>query len=164
MTRSATDKIDLDAVDRIASRVGRTKDLAIPLLQAIQNEYRYLPAAALERLSKITGLDVADLVDTASFYTQFRMKPVGRHVIRVCHGTACHVRGAQTITDALRRHLEIPDGDDTDEKRLFTVEKVPCIGCCSLAPCMLIDEMTYGRLSPRSACGAIGKFLKEVRK
>jgi NADH:ubiquinone oxidoreductase subunit E len=80
---------------------------------------------------------------------------VGKHVVRVCHGTACHVAGARQITDELRRRLDIPEGEDTDPDRMFTVDEVACLGCCSLAPVMMVDEHTAGKLTPSSAAAAV---------
>ena len=93
----------------------------------------------------------AQIAGTSSFYSQFRRSPVGRRVVRVCHGTACHVAGADQITEELRRHLDIPPNEDTDSQRLFTLDKVACVGCCSLAPVMMIEEDTAGRLTPATA-------------
>jgi len=87
---------------------------------------------------------------------------VGRHVVRVCHGTACHVAGAEQITEELRRHLEIPAGADTDPQRLFTLDKVACLGCCSLAPVMMIEEDTAGRLTPATARQALDAVVRET--
>ena len=97
----------------------------------------------------------AQIAGTSSFYAQFRRSPVGRHVVRVCHGTACHVAGAEQITQELRRHLDIAPDADTDPRRLFTVDAVACLGCCSLAPVMMIEEDTVGRLTPASARQAL---------
>ena len=165
-TRSAAppdeEEIDLSVVDEIVSRLGGSVDSAIPILQAVQGHFRYPPRAALERVCELTEITPAQLSGVSTFYTQFRHKPVGKHIVRVCHGTACHVVGAVQITDSIRRHLGIVDEDeDTDARKLFTVEKVPCLGCCSLAPCMLVDDVTYGRLTPQSAVRIIGRIARE---
>ena len=156
------DEIDLSFVDAIVERLGTGADSAIPILQAIQERFRYLPRAALERVCEITEITPSVLSGVSTFYTQFRHRPVGKHMVRVCHGTACHVVGASFITDAIRRHLGIVDEEeDTDARKLFTVEKVPCLGCCSLAPCMLIDDVTYGKLTPQSAVRIISRIARE---
>jgi len=147
--------IDLAFVDELVAREGRGKEAAIILLQAIQSHYRYLPDEALRRLCELTEITPAEVAGTSSFYGQFRRSPVGKHVVRVCHGTACHVAGARQITEELRRHLRIPEGADTDAERLFTVDEVACLGCCSLAPVLTVDGHTSGRLTPATACDAL---------
>ena len=149
--------IDLAFVDEVVAKEGRGKEAAIILLQAIQSHYRYLPDEALHRLCELTEITPAEVAGTSSFYGQFRRSPVGKHVVRVCHGTACHVAGARQITEELRRHLAIPEGADTDAERLFTVDEVACLGCCSLAPVLTVDGHTSGRLTPATACHAVGQ-------
>ena len=149
--------LDLSFVDQLVAREGRGKEAAIILLQAIQSHYRYLPDEALHRLCELTEITPAEVAGTSSFYGQFRRSPVGKHVVRVCHGTACHVAGARQITEELRRHLGIPEGADTDADRLFTVDEVACLGCCSLAPVLTVDGHTSGRLTPATACDALGQ-------
>jgi len=152
--------IDLAFVDHLVAQEGRGKEAAIILLQAIQSHYRYLPDAALHRLCELTEITPAEVAGTSSFYGQFRRSPVGKHVVRVCHGTACHVAGARQITEELRRHLRIPEGADTDAARLFTVDEVACLGCCSLAPVLTVDGRTSGRLTPATACDALAPFAE----
>lgn len=142
-------------VERIVEQHGRSKEAAIPILQAIQAHYRYLPDEALKLVCELTEITPAQIAGSSSFYAQFRRSPQGRHVVRVCHGTACHVAGARQITDELRRRLEIPDGADTDAQRLFTVDEVACVGCCSLAPVIIVDGQTVGKLTPSGACDAL---------
>jgi NADH:ubiquinone oxidoreductase subunit E len=155
-----TKAIDLTFVNELVSREGRGKEAAIILLQAIQSHYRYLPDEALHRLCQLTEITPAEVAGTSSFYGQFRRSPVGKHVVRVCHGTACHVAGARQITEELRRHLRIPEGADTDANRLFTVDEVACLGCCSLAPVLTVDGQTSGRLTPATACDALAPFAE----
>jgi NADH:ubiquinone oxidoreductase subunit E len=157
---AATNTLDLAFVDQIVAREGRGKEAAIILLQAIQSHYRYLPDEALHRLCELTEITPAEVAGTSTFYGQFRRSPVGRHVVRVCHGTACHVAGARQITEELRRHLKIPEGADTDAQRLFTVDEVACLGCCSLAPVLTVDGHTSGRLTPATACDALMPFAE----
>ncbi|MBI4876288.1 MAG: NAD(P)H-dependent oxidoreductase subunit E [Acidobacteria bacterium] len=142
-------------VERIVQRHGRSKEAAIPLLQAIQAHYRYLPDEALKRVCELTEITPAQIAGTSSFYSQFRRSPMGRHLVRVCHGTACHVSGARQLTEELRRRLEIPDGADTDARRMFTVGEVACLGCCSLAPVIMVDGQTVGKVTPAGACEAL---------
>ncbi len=148
-------EIDLSIVDDIINKEGRSREAAIPILQAIQSHYRYLPDEALKKVCDETEITPAQIAGTSSFYSQFRSSPVGKHVVKICHGTACHVSGIVPIHDEMRRYLSIPADADTDPKRLFTLDKVACLGCCSLAPVIMIDEHTVGRLTPASACGAL---------
>ena len=148
--------IDLSFVDEVVAREGRGPEAAIPILQAIQAHYRYLPDEALRRVCELTEITPAQIAGTSSFYSRFRRSPVGEHIVRVCHGTACHVAGARQITDELRRELKIPEGGDTDPSRMFTIEEVACLGCCSLAPVVMVDEHTAGNLTPATACDALG--------
>jgi len=147
--------VDLEFVDGLVERLGRGPEAAVPILQAIQEHYRYLPDEALRRVCELTEIRPAQIAGTSSFYARFRRSPVGRHVVKVCHGTACHVAGAQQVDDELRRHLGIPPGADTDARRLFTLEAVACLGCCSLAPVLTVGEETAGRLTPASARQAL---------
>jgi len=151
-------EIDLSFVDEVVSREGRGKSAAIPILRAIQSHYGYLPDEALRRVCEETEITPAQIAGTSTFYSQFRLSPVGKHIVKLCHGTACHVAGIGPVTEELQRYLSIVPGEDTDPERIFTLEKVACLGCCSLAPVMMIDEETAGRLTPVSACRALESF------
>ena len=152
-------EIDLTYVDEVIARCGGGPEQAIPILQALQEHYRYLPAEAMRRVCETTRITPAGLAGVAGFYGQFRQKPVGKHIIRICHGTACHVKGASRVHDALRRALDLRDGQDTDGQGRFTLEKVACLGCCTLAPVVQIDNVTYGHLTPSTAAGVLDDFL-----
>ena len=147
--------VDLSFVDDLVARVGRSREGAIVMLQAIQAHYRYLPDEALRRVCELTDITPAQIAGSSTFYAHFRRSPVGRHVVRVCHGTACHVAGVGQIDEELRRHLGIAPGEDTDARRMFTLDKVACLGCCSLAPVMMIEEETAGHLTPATARQAL---------
>ncbi len=151
---------DLTFVDSLIERIGRAPESVIPILQAIQEHYRYLPREALRRVCEITDITPARIEGVATFYTQFRHRPAGRHIIRVCVGTACHVQGAGSVHDGFCRHLDIAPDADTDSARMFTVEKVACLGCCSLAPVVQIDKVTYGHLTGETAAEAVRDFLQ----
>jgi NADH-quinone oxidoreductase subunit F len=138
---------DLTFVDQTVERIGRTPEAVIPILQALQEHYRYLPEEALEHVCRTTQITPASVWGIATFYDQFRHQPVGKHIIHVCHGTACHVTGADRVEDALRRQLGIAPGDDTDPARRYTLESVACLGCCTLAPVVRFDQTTYGHVT-----------------
>ena len=148
-------EVNLQFVDEAVARLGGRRQNLLALLHALQEHYRCLPVEALDRLSQITECTPADVAGVASFYPQFRTQPLGKHLVRVCHGTACHVKGAPRVTEALLEHLGIDAsaGRDTDADGLFTVEKVACLGCCTLAPAVQIDNVTYGHLTPQGEIG-----------
>ncbi len=139
--------VDINDIDRIIDLKGREKNSVIPLLQAIQGIYNFLPEEALKRVCETTDITPAEIIGVASFYHQFRFEPAGRHIIRVCAGTACHVKGSLLVLDSLRRELKLEQGRHTDDAGNFTLEKVSCLGCCTLAPVMQIDRVTYGHVS-----------------
>lgn len=157
-------EIDLRFVDEVIHRFGRGREAVIPILQALQEHYHYLPQAALERICQQTEITPAAIVGVSTFYTQFRHQPVGKHLVSICHGTACHVKGAVSIQEAFERHLRIHPGRDTDPDGLFTLQKVACLGCCTLAPVIQIDGITYGRLTPNKVPEVLRDFLHHVRE
>ena len=152
--------IDLRFVDEVVDRLGGRSEQAIPILQELQQHYRYLPDEALRRVCELTGIAPATLTGVATFYAQFRHRPMGRHHVKVCNGTACHIQGAENVHDALVRHLGIGEGEDTDRNRVFTVEKVFCVGCCTLAPVVQINDTSYSHLSRGKAPKLIEDFLR----
>lgn len=154
----AADVIDLSLLEPLITRYKGKKGNVIPLLQGTQEIYGFIPRAAFERISQETGLPLSDMFGVATFYAQFRLKPVGKHIIKVCHGTACHVQNAKEITESLEEALKVKDGETTED-RLFTLESVACLGCCSLAPVMMIGDQTYGKLTGNEAV----KVIKNIR-
>jgi NADH-quinone oxidoreductase subunit F len=156
--------IDLQPVDDAIAEIGRGPEATIPLLQAVQKVYRYLPEPALRRIAERTDISAARIEGVASFYTQFRRIPMGEHLISVCVGTACHVKGAGVLHDAIARHLGIPEGHDTDPDRRFTLAKVACLGCCTLAPVLQIDGITFGHVTPERVPQVIRDFLESERR
>lgn len=123
------------------------KGSAIPILQEVQEIEGYISNDTIREISAVTGIPSAELYGIATFYSMFRLKPQGRHTIRTCKGTACHVSGADTIASAIRTHLKLPENEDTTDDDRFTVLEVACLGCCSLAPVIMIDDTTYGKLT-----------------
>jgi len=157
-------ELNLSFVDKIVEKIGQGPEVVIAILQAIQEHYRYLPEEALQRVCDITDITPAQIVGVSSFYSQFRHSPVGQHIISVCHGTACHVKGAGAVDDALRQHLGLSGDDDTDADGLFTIQKVACLGCCTLAPVVQIDEVTYGHLTSEAVPRVLRDFLELQRR
>ena len=139
----------------ILSSYNGTKNELIPILQDVQGELGYLPEQEMLDIARFTGVPESRVYGVASFYAQFRFTPVGENVIMVCRGTACHVRGAQQVLDELSRKLGIGEGETTDDLK-YTLETVACIGCCALAPCVMVNKDVYGRLT-RQKAGAIAQ-------
>jgi NADH-quinone oxidoreductase subunit E len=131
----------------------------IPLLQSAQDSYGFIPESAIYYISEIVGIPAADIYGVITFYTQFRLRPLGRYLIKICEGTACHVNGAKKILKTLHNELGITVGE-TDEKGLFSLQSVACLGCCSLSPVMMINNQTYGRLTVEK----VKTILKKYRK
>ncbi len=148
--------IDFLALNRIIDdEYDNDPENLIMILQAIQNTYNYLPRTALNYLSTKIGVPYSRIYGVATFYSTFSLAPRGRHIISICLGTACHVRGGERIRERITANLGIGDGETTEDKR-FTVESVRCIGCCSLGPVVKIDEDMHGRL----AADKVGKILE----
>lgn len=150
--------------DEIIERIGTSKATIIPLLQALQNEFNYLPSAAIERVYEKTEINRAQLISVSTFYSQFRHIPYGKHLIKVCTGTACHVKGAGNVYDAFRRELQIEEDSVTTNDQLFSIEKIACLGCCTLAPVVQIDEKIYGHVQPGKINEIIDDFLIQQDK
>ena len=129
----------------------------IPILQAVQNQMGYLPVEALETISRELKIPSSEFSGVATFYAQFHLSPRGRHVIRVCRGTACHVRGSLKILDSVKEITGVEEHQTTEDLR-FTIEPVACIGACGLAPVITIDDQTFGRLTPDMVKGILDKF------
>ncbi|MHC4355120.1 MAG: NAD(P)H-dependent oxidoreductase subunit E [Planctomycetota bacterium] len=155
--------LDLTFVDEAVERIGTGKEKVLEILQAVQGQFGYLPKEGLERICETTEITPATIAGVSTFYNQFRHRPAGRHIVNVCVGTACHVKGAQQIYEAFKRHLEIPDDDDTDADRLFTIERIACLGCCTLAPAVQIGQITYGHVTPDSVSTVLTDYLRQEK-
>lgn len=154
-------EIDIEKLNPIIEKFRNKKGNLIPILQAAQNTFGFIPKVAFEYIAKNTNLQLSDMYGVATFYAQFRLNPVGKHIIKVCHGTACHVQNANIITDSIVEALKINDGETTPDN-LFTLESVACLGCCSLAPVMMIDNEAYGKLTGKSSVNIVKEIqLKE---
>ncbi|MFP4005360.1 MAG: NADH-quinone oxidoreductase subunit NuoE [Candidatus Hadarchaeia archaeon] len=136
----------LTRLKKILADLDRTEKNVMPALQRIQEEFGYLPRVSFEYVSKEFGVPESRIYGVASFYSQFHLKPQGRHTIKICQGTACHVKGSKDIQEVIEEELDIEPGEVTDDNK-FTLTMVRCLGCCSLAPVMMIDEDVYGNLT-----------------
>ena len=143
----------------IIEDIGTEKDKLIPILQSVQQQFNYLPNEILEKVSELTEISKAQITSVSTFYTQFRHKPAGKHTVKVCVGTACHVKGAGLVYDAVKRFLNLDDKNDTDDEGLFTLEQVACLGCCTLAPVVQIDDITYGKVNQNEIGQMLDDFL-----
>jgi NADH-quinone oxidoreductase subunit E len=131
----------------------------IPLLQSAQDHFGYIPRRAINYISTVTGVPESEVYGVITFYSQFRLKPMGKYVIRACAGTACHVSGADLIRETIEDELGIEQGETTEDG-LFTLNTVACIGCCSLAPVIMINDNTHGRLTPAGVRKVIRKYKR----
>lgn len=150
----------LEVTNRILARHKKAPSSLIPVLQELQDEFRYLPKECLTTVAHALGISPATVYGVATFYAQFSLEPKGKYVIRVCDGTACHVRGSSPLYQAICRRLQLENGRATSANGLFTVETVACLGACVLAPVAMINDQVYGQLTPE----AMNIILDELEK
>lgn len=148
-------------VDQILARYEHQPSALIAVMQDVQTQYRYLPAEAIEQIAEGLGISVAKAYSVATFYENFSLEAKGKHIIRICDGTACHVRRSIPILEALRRELGVSEKKKTTDDKLFTLETVSCLGACGLAPVMTIDETVHPAMTPEKALALIGEIRKE---
>jgi len=159
-TESASkEKTSLALIDAIVFKHNAQPGAVIPVLQEIQEEYGHIPPAIIQRLADQLGVFASDIYGIVTFYSQFRLQPPGKNVIKVCHGTACHLGGADRLAESIAQHTGASEGQTSKDGR-FTMERVACLGCCSLSPCITVNGEIHGRLNPESA-GKIVNRLKE---
>ncbi len=154
--------LNLHKVDTIIEEVGTNPDAVIPILLAVQKEYNYLPEYAMRRIVEKTPISAATITGIASFYTHFRLEPAGNHFVNVCTGTACHVKGSDRLLQTLHSHLNLSAQQDTDKDGIFTIQKVACLGCCTLAPVVQIDDTTYGHVAPNQIPEILTDFQDRI--
>ena len=152
-------QIDLTLLEPTLQTYAAVPGSLITILQKTQELYGYIPTDAVYHIAERTGETPAKIMGVATFYSQFRFRPVGKYLIMLCKGTACYVNGANAIADAVSDELGIHD-NETTEDGLFSLSLVSCLGCCSLAPVMMINDKTYGSLTPDK----VKKILRELRK
>lgn len=151
-------------VDAVVKETGTGKDKVIQVLQKVQKRLNYLPSEALKYICRVTEITPGQISGVSTFYSQFRHIPSGKHTIKICSGTACHVKGSELIADAFRRDLKISEEKNSSPDNLFSIEEVACLGCCTLAPVVQIDEKTYGHVKPTQVKEIVTDFLQSVSK
>jgi len=161
--QTAVDDISA-VVNEVVELTGREPEKVILILQEVQKRLNYLPSEALKHICKVTDITPGQISGVSTFYSQFRHIPAGKHTVKICSGTACHVKGAPLISDAFKRVLKIDDTRNSSPDNLFSIEEVACLGCCTLAPVVQIDGKTYGHVKPTQAEEIIRDFLKSGKK
>jgi NADH:ubiquinone oxidoreductase subunit E len=156
---SHAEEIDLALLTPVLERYADDSGALIPVLQHAQEIYGYLPQAALREIAEKRSTPFSEVYGVATFYTQFHLTPRGKTIVRICHGTACHVAGAPEVTRAITDELRVDVGQTSDDLQ-FTVEAVACVGCCGLAPVVVVDEQVHGRMDAGSA-RKLGKKLRQ---
>ncbi len=154
-------QLDFSQLDKMLEQYQGTVGSLITILQKAQDIYGYLPREVIERVSDSVGIKPARIYGVATFYTQFRFTPVGKYLILLCQGTACHVNGAKMIAEAVFDELGIKDGETTADG-LFTLNHVACLGCCSLSPVMMINGETYGSLTKDKVKAIFADYKKQA--
>lgn len=154
-----TEKVDLTQLAPVLDELADVKGSLITILQKTQDIYGYLPKEAIEYISQRTNIAESEIMGVATFYTQFRLTPVGKYLIMLCQGTACHVNSSELILQTVQEELGIADGETTEDG-LFSLKCVACLGCCSLSPVMMINDNTYGSLTPEKT----KQILRELRE
>lgn len=145
-----------DKLQRVLDSYTKNEGNLISILQGIETEFGYLPEDAIYWFSEKLDIPPAKFFGVATFYAQFHLKPRGKNVVTACCGTACHVKGSERLINSLVKELSIPDGEDTSEDLKFTVEKVNCVGACSIAPVIIINKTVHGKVTP-------DKLMKEMK-
>jgi len=147
-------------LDAVFDEHGSERNALIPVLQAAQDAYGYLPREALERIAQRLRMPLSEVFGVTTFYAQFHLEPRGERIVRICHGTACHVRGANEVTRVIEDELGVRVGE-TAADLSFTLESVACVGCCGLAPVVLVDDQTFGSLDAQGARRLASRFRRE---
>jgi NADH-quinone oxidoreductase subunit E len=143
----------------ILEKHGRKPSRLVPILQAVQEEYRYLPQEVLTYVATALEVSPARVFGVATFYSHFAIKPKGKHLVRLCDGTACHVKDSVPILEAIRKHLKLADKKNTTDDMLFTVETVACLGACGLAPVVVVDDQVHGQMTPESGVKLVADII-----
>ncbi|MDA8174520.1 MAG: NADH-quinone oxidoreductase subunit NuoE [Nitrospiraceae bacterium] len=147
----------VNKLEEICKRHNKAQSAVIPVLQDVQELFGYVPEDAVNFVADSMGMPRSHFFGVATFYAQFHFKPRGKNIITACSGTACHVKGSGRLIDNLARELGIPEGEETSRDRQFTLEKVNCVGACSIAPVIIINKEVHGKMSS-------DKLMKEIKK
>ena len=150
-------KTDLTAAKKLVKKYRARKGAMIPLLQAVQAAYGYIPEAAIRLIAKELSVYPVDIYGILTFYAQFYLTPRGKHIIKVCQGTACHVMGGKELLDYMSGKLEVSEGKPTKDG-MFSLERVACLGCCGMAPAIMVDQDFYGRCTIQTIDGVLAKY------
>ncbi len=153
-------KFDQSRLDAIIKRHAENRSTLIPLLQEVQEEFGYIPPESMETIAEGMNLFPSQVQGVVNFYAGFSLKPKGKYVIRVCRGTACHVKGGRSILRLLQKNLDLEENETTADYQ-FTLETVACLGACFLAPAMMVNKTYYGRLSPQKITSILAHYDKE---
>lgn len=156
------DTIDVAAIEAILDRHGQKPSAVIAILQDIQEHYRYLPREVFPYLSKKLGLSEAHIYSVATFYENFSLEPKGKYVIKICDGTACHVRKSIPILERLRSELNLSSSKPTTDDLMFTVETVSCLGACGLAPVLTVNDKVYPAMTPDKASSLLAELKEDA--
>ncbi|MBQ2825106.1 MAG: NADH-quinone oxidoreductase subunit NuoE [Clostridia bacterium] len=157
------EKSDLSLIEDVLKEYAEVKGSLITILQKTQDIYGYLPIDVIYHIAERTGSTPARVLGVATFYAQFRLQPIGKYLIMLCQGTACHVNGSERIEAAIKQELQIEDGETTADG-LFTLKNVACLGCCSLSPVMMINDETYGSLTPDKAITILNELKAKAEE
>jgi NADH-quinone oxidoreductase subunit E len=151
--------MEISNVDAIVERYESAPSSLLAIMQDVQDEARYLPREAMERVAERLEIPIARVYQMATFFESFHLEPRGKHICTVCMGTACHVRGAQRLVEQLERDFDIPSGSTTEDL-MFTIEEVNCVGACALGPLVIVDSEYHGNMTS----GSLQKLVKKMRK
>ncbi len=155
---------NFDKVKQILEENGKDKARLIPILQAVQEVYKYLPEDALNFIASELEISPARVYGVATFFAHFTLNPKGKHIIKVCDGTACHVKKSTLLIDAIKTKLNLKDNQNTTSDMLFTLETVSCLGACGLAPAMVVDDEVYGQVTPEKVNSLLDEMIKQEGK
>ncbi len=147
-------------LQQLLQKYPKHRSSVIPLLQEIQEHYGYISAPAVDAMAEYLDISASEIYGVASFYTQFKFTPPGKYIIQICQGTACHVRASSIVLEALREELNIEPGHTTPDG-LFTLERVACVGCCALAPVMVINGKVYAQMTQEKVREVIDEYRKK---
>ena len=157
-----TEKFDFSRVDEILEESGYKQQMIISMLQDIQEHYHYLPREVFPYLAKKLGMSEARIYSIATFYENFSLEPKGKYVIKICDGTACHVRKSIPILERLRQELGLSDSKKTTDDLCFTLETVSCLGACGLAPVLTVNDVVYPEMTPDKATALVKQLKEEI--